>query len=196
VQHSGPPRRSRNLEERLLVRFPAAWRALAALVLRLFSPRSRLRRAMLRRAVVSGSDAFSRLDLELVLVRYAPNVEYEFDPQFEALGIGGTFRGHEGMLELIEAFGEAWGQREVRPMLILDLDDRALILGTLRLPGTASGLEFESEYAQLLTPRGGRVAHEQDFLAWDRGLGAAGLEPQAFALPSRVKPGQAASSAG
>lgn len=40
-------------------------------------------------------------------------------------------------------------------MLILDLDDRALILGTLRLSGTASGLEIESEYAQLLTPRGG-----------------------------------------
>jgi hypothetical protein len=31
VQHSGPPRRSRSLEERLMVRFPGAWRALAAL---------------------------------------------------------------------------------------------------------------------------------------------------------------------
>lgn len=165
-----------------MVRFPAAWRAMAALVQRLFSPRSRLRRALLRRAVVSGWDAFSRLDFELMLVRYAPDVEYEFDPQFEALGIGGTFHGHEGTLELIEAFGEAWGQRELRPTLILDLDDRALILGTLRLPGTASGLEFESEYAQLLTPRGGLIAHERDFLAWDAGLRAAGLEPQAFAF--------------
>lgn len=98
-----------------MVRFPAAWRALAALAQRLFSPRSRLRRAMLRRAVVSGWDAFSRLDLELMLVRYAPDVEYEFDFQFEALGIGGTFRGHEGTLELIETFGEAWGAAGAAP---------------------------------------------------------------------------------
>jgi hypothetical protein len=51
-----------------------------------------------------------------------------------------------------------------------------LVLGTFRLPGTASGVEFESEFAQLLTRRGGLVAHEREFLAWDKGLRAARLD--------------------
>jgi hypothetical protein len=195
VHHSGPPRRSRNLEERLMVRFPGGWRALSALALRLLSPRSRLRRALLRRAVVSGWDAATRYDYELMLVRYARDVEIEFDSDFEALGLGGTFRGHDGMVKVIGAFEEAWERRESLPALILDLGDRLLNLGTFRLPGTASGLEFEREFAQLSTPRGGLVARDQYFFGWDRGLRAAGLDPDAIALPSRGEPGRAASSA-
>jgi hypothetical protein len=82
----GGPRRSRNLEERVMVRFPGAWRALAALGLRLLSPRSRLRRVSLRRQVVSGWDAVSRRDFELMLVRYARDVEVETDPDSRSDG--------------------------------------------------------------------------------------------------------------
>jgi hypothetical protein len=71
LQYSGP-RSSRNLEERIIVRFPRTWRALSALVQRRLSPRSRVRRALLRRNVVSGWNASSRRDYELLLVRYAP----------------------------------------------------------------------------------------------------------------------------
>ncbi len=196
VHHPGPPRPSRNLEERLMVRFPDGWRALSALGLRLLSPRSRLRRVFLRRAVVSGWDAATRGDFELMLVRYAPDVEVEFAPDFEALGLGGTFRGHDGMVKVIGAFEDAWERRESLPALILDLGDRVLNLGFFRLPGSASGLEFEREFAQLSTPRGGLVARDQYFFGWDKGLRAAGLDPDAVALPSRAKAGQAASSAG
>jgi ketosteroid isomerase-like protein len=180
-----------------MVRFPGAYRALAALAMRL-SPRSRLRRALLRRSIVSGWDAGSRRDFELMLVRYAPDVEVEFDPEFEALGMGGTFRGHDGFLKMIQAFGgDAWeGWELLLPATVLDLGDRVLVLGAFRLPGTASGLEFEREWAQLLTPRDGLVIREQEFLSWDKGLRAAGLDPAAIALPSRGKARQAASSAG
>jgi hypothetical protein len=194
VQHSGRPRGSRNLEERLMVRFPGAWQALSALLQRLLSPRSRLRRALLRRAVVSGWDAATRRDYKLMLVRYAPDLEIEFAPGFETLGLGGTFRGHDGLLKMLEAFREAWERWELLPVLILDLGDRALALGTLRLPGTASGLEFEREFAELMAPRGGLVAREQYFFGWDKGLRAAGLDPDAIALPSRGKAGQPAVS--
>ena len=178
-----------------MVRFPGAWRMLSALLQRL-SPRSRLRRTLVRRNIVSGWDAGSRRDYELMLVRYAPDVEFEYDPDFEALGLGGTFRGHDGMLEFLDAFDEAWEGRELRPALIADLGDRLLVLGKVRLPGTASGLEFESEFAQLILDRAGRVVHEQEFLSWDKALGAAGLDPKAIAVPRRAKAGEAASSTG
>jgi ketosteroid isomerase-like protein len=196
VQHGGVPRRSRNVEERLMVHFPGVYRALSALGQRLLSPRWRLRQALLRRAYISGWDAASRRDFKLVLVRYAPDVEIEWDPAFEALGLGGTFRGHDGVLKMLQAVAEGWERWELLPDLVLDLGDRALALGTLRLPGTRSGLELESEIAQLMTIRGGLVAREQEFLAWDKGLRAAGLDPDAIALPSRPTAGQAASSAG
>ena len=65
VEYSGPPRRSRNLEERLMVRFPALFRRLFAFAQRrLTNPRSRLRRALVRRANISGWAAFSRRDFK------------------------------------------------------------------------------------------------------------------------------------
>jgi ketosteroid isomerase-like protein len=194
VQHSGRPRGSRNLEEWLTVRFPGAWRTLSAVHQRLLSPRSRLRRTLVRRSIVSGWDAASRRDYELMLVRYAPDVEFEYAPEFEALGLGGTFRGHDGMLQFLDAFDEAWEGRHLLPALILDLGDRLLVLGTVHLPGTASGPEFEPEFAQLILSRGGLAVHEQEFLSWEKGLRAAGLDPKAIALPGRARAGEAASS--
>jgi hypothetical protein len=74
VQCGGPPRRSRNLEERLVVRFPSLFRHHAALLQRRPSPRSRLRRGFLRGAVVSAWAGFSHDHFELMLVRYGPEV--------------------------------------------------------------------------------------------------------------------------
>ena len=178
-----------------MVRFPGAWRALAVLGQRLLTPRSRLRRALLRRNTISGWDAASRRDFELMLVRYAPDVEVEFDPEFEPLGMGGTYRGHDGLLKMTQAFGgDAWEGWELRPETALDLGDQVLVLGIFRMPGTASGLEFEREWAQLLTTRDGLVVREQEFFGWDNGLRAARLDPDAVALPPRLETGQPASS--
>jgi ketosteroid isomerase-like protein len=196
IQYGGSPRRSRNFEERLTVRFPSLYRRLASLVLRLLSPRSRLRRALLRRQVVSTYAAANRRDFELLLVRYARDVQVRFDPDLEALGLGGTFRGHGGLLKIIETFGEAWERWELVPAVVFDMGDRFVGLGRFRLPGTASGLEFEREFAQVWTFRDGLVVHEQEFLAWDKGLRAAGLDSDAIALPLCRKAGQAASSSG
>jgi ketosteroid isomerase-like protein len=193
VHHSGPARRSRNLEERLMVRFAGAWRVQAALILRALSPRSRLRRALARRAIVSGWDAGAPGDYELMLVRFAPDVEVEADRDWEAIGLGGTFRGHEGKLKMTQAFVEAWERYEAPPKLVLDLgDDRLLVLGTFCLAGHASGMEVEREVAQLMTLRAGLVAREQWCFGWEKGLQGAGLDPAAVALPSRQRAGQAA----
>jgi hypothetical protein len=102
-------------------------------------PRSSLRRDFLRRNMVSAYSASNRRDFELMLVRYSPDVAVEFDPDFEALGLGGTYRGHEGLVKLITSFTEAWEQWELLPEVALDLgDERFLGLGRFILPATAS----------------------------------------------------------
>lgn len=179
-----------------MVRFPSLYRRLAPLVLRRLSPRSRLRRALVRRQLVSTCAAANRRDFELVLVRYARDVQVRFDPDLEALGLGGTFRGHDGLLKIIETFGEAWERWELLPAVVIDMGERFVGLGRFRLPGTASGLEFEREFAQVFTFRDGLVTHEEEFLAWDKGLRAAGLDSDAIALPTRGKADQPASSGG
>jgi ketosteroid isomerase-like protein len=195
VPYSGAPRRSRNLEERLMVRFPSLYGRLVGTLFAHLSPRSRLRRALLCRATVSGWDAATRKDFELLLLRYAPDVEFEFDPEFESLGMGGTFRGHEEWLKLQQSFDEAWERRERVPEFVLDLGDRVLLLGTFRFHGNVSGLELERGWAQLATLRRGGVAHEQYLFGWDKGLRAAGLDPDAIALSPHGKTGQVASPA-
>jgi ketosteroid isomerase-like protein len=195
VQHSGPSRRSRNLQERLMVRFPSLYRRLAALVFGRLGPRSRLRRALLRRAFLSGWTSFDRRDFELNFLYFAPDAEFEFPSEMQTLGLVGSFRGHEGRMEALSKIFEVWGS-ELEPAYTLDLGDRVLNLGFWRTQGRASGVPLEQELAQLVTLRDGLITRDQNFFSWAEGLRAAGLEPDALALPSRAKAGQAASSAG
>jgi hypothetical protein len=60
----------RSLDDRLFVRWPRAYAAFARAVLRLL-PRSRQRRALLRRQAPSGWSAYASGDLDLQLVRPA-----------------------------------------------------------------------------------------------------------------------------
>jgi hypothetical protein len=61
----------------------------------------------------------------------------------------------------------------MQPVIVLDLDERVLVLGAFRLPGNVSGVELDQEFAQLVTRRGALVTHDRQFVAWDRGC-----EPQ------------------
>jgi ketosteroid isomerase-like protein len=188
VQCSGPPNRPRNLAERLMVRFPSLYRRLAALAQRrLLNPRSRVRRAILRSGNISGWAAFNRGDFELMLVRYAPDVEFEFDPGEQALGLSGTFRGHEEMAKALGELREAWGQFGLEPAYVLDLGDRVLALGFQHARGHASGVRLQQEVAQLVTVREGLVTRDVHFFTWEEGGRAAGLDPGAIPLPPRGK---------
>lgn len=177
-----------------MVRFPSLARRQAAFVFRL-SPRSRLRRAFLRRAVLSGWESFGRRDLELNLLFFAPDVEYEFPPDLQMLDLGGPFRGHEGRREAVSRVYEVWGS-ELELAYLLDLGDRLLNLGFWRSRARASAVPLEEEFAELATMRDGLVIRDQNFVSWEEGLRAAGLDPDAIALPVRGKASQAASSGG
>jgi ketosteroid isomerase-like protein len=196
VQRSGPPRRSRNLEERIFVRFPFVLRRLALVISRL-SPRSRVRRVLLRRALVSGWASFDRRDYELNFLSFAPDAEFEFEfpPSLQPLGLAGSFRGHEGRIEALNKLFEVWSS-ELEPAYMIDLDDRLLNLGFWHTQARASGIPLEQELAQLVTLRDGLIVRDQTFFSWEEGLRAAGLKPDAIALPLRGKTSQAASSAG
>jgi ketosteroid isomerase-like protein len=196
VQQSGPPRRSRNLEERLMVRFPSLYRRLAALVFGLLSPRSRLRRVLLRRALLSGWASFDRRDFEVNVLYFAPDAEFEFPFGMQTLGLTDSFQGHQGRIEALGKIAEVWGSSELEPAYMLDLGDRLLNLGFWRTEASTSGVPLEQELAQLLTLRDGLVTRDQNFFSWEEGLRAAGLEPDAIALPRQRKAGQAVSSAG
>jgi ketosteroid isomerase-like protein len=186
--YSGPPRRSRNLEERIWLRFPSVYRRLARVASRL-SPRSRLRRVLLRRGLVSGWAAFNRRDFAFRRIMFAPDVESEFVHDQQVLGLSGL-RGHAAMDQALSELSEVW-DTELEPAYILDLGDRMLFLGFSRGRARTSGVQLDQEYAQLVTVRDGLVTRDESWFRWEEGLRAAGLDPEAIALPSRGRAEQA-----
>src|SRR3989442_8609853 len=80
----------RTLDERLFVRWPGAYAAFTRAAL-LLSPRSRLRRALLRRAVLSAWASWAHGDLGLNLVRYAPDCHIEPIRELVAVGMRSSY---------------------------------------------------------------------------------------------------------
>jgi ketosteroid isomerase-like protein len=177
------------------VLFPALYRRLAAFGQRVLSPRSRLRRAWLCRANTSGWAAFSRRDFKLMLILYASDVEFEFPPDQQTLGLSGTFRGHKAMAEALGELRAGWDSLEIEPVFLIDLGERILALGIFHVRGHASGVELDQEFAQLVALKDGLTVRDQAWFRWEEGLGAVGLDRDSIALHSRGKAGQAASSA-
>jgi ketosteroid isomerase-like protein len=167
-------RTCRSLDERLFVRWPRVYAALSRALLRL-PPRSRLRRALLRRQVLSGWSAWSRGDLDLMLVRYAPDYQSVFAPEFVTVGLSSSYRGHAGIREWTADLREAWEQMELTLHEIVDAGDRLVNLGRFRSRGRGSGVELDSPVGQALWSERGLVARERLFFDWAEALAAAGL---------------------
>src|SRR2546423_413042 len=107
----------RTLDERLIVRWPAVYAAFSRAVL-LLPPRSRLRRSVLRRAALSGWAAWARGDLDLMLVRYAPDCDVEVLRELVAIGMRKVYHGHAGLREAAADWREAWERMDLRPQEI------------------------------------------------------------------------------
>src|SRR3954452_15489964 len=124
----------RTLEERLIVRWPGAWRALsrAAQALR---PRSRLRRALLRRNALSGWGAWVRGDLDLCLVRFSPNWHYNPPKEWLIAGMPEVYRGHAGLRQWAADLRDAWEFVDPTPLEAVDAGDVAAFLCKIRLRG-------------------------------------------------------------
>jgi ketosteroid isomerase-like protein len=173
-------RTRRSLDERLFVRWPRVWPALAG-TLFLLPPRSRLRRALLRRATLSGWSAWSRWDFDLMLVRYAPDFQSEQAPEFVAVGMSSCYHGHAGAREWAADLREAWERVDITPVQTVDAGDRIVILGHAHTRARRSGVELESPSGQVLWFEGGLIARERWFFNWDAALRAAGVPTHTFA---------------
>jgi hypothetical protein len=169
---------ARTLEQRLAVRVPGFAQLGMGLIARL-SPRSRLRQALLARAVQGGLEASNRGDFEVVVQGYHPDVEFHQPPgssEHGELGFQPTYRGHEGYREFQAHWLSAWDEVRLEPQELIDLGDRFLVLmqGTVR--GQASGVSVSQPMAVLYTfHTSGRIICEQRFFDHNEALEAAGL---------------------
>lgn len=164
----------RTLDERLFVRWPGAWPALSRAVLAL-PPRSRLRRAGVRRGALSGWGAWVRGDLNLVLVRFSPAFHYEPPREWLAAGMRDVYRGHAGIREWSVDLREAWEWIDHKPLEVVDAGDVIAFLCQIRLRARRSGIELDTRLGQVLWSEQGLIVRERDFADWDEALRVAGI---------------------
>jgi uncharacterized protein len=86
-----------------------------------------------------------------------------------------VYHGHQGYLDQIANFREAFSEMTYEPLEFIDGGDT--VVSVIRATGVAKvgGLEGEGTYAQLETWRDGKVVKVQYFTRKDEALEAAGL---------------------
>jgi hypothetical protein len=159
----------RTLDERLIVRWPSAYAALSRAVQAL-PPRSRLRRALLRRNALSGWGAWVRGDLDLCVVRFAPDWHYDAPREWLIAGMSGVYRGHAGLREWSADLREAWEFVDHMPLEVVDAGDVFAFLCRIRLRARTSGIEIDSRLGQVFWIERGLIVRERDFSDWDEAL--------------------------
>jgi ketosteroid isomerase-like protein len=164
----------RTLDERLMVRWPGAWAALSRAGNRL-PPRSRLRRALLRRNALSGWGAWVRGDLDLCLVRFAPDWHYDAPREWLIAGMPSVYRGHAGLRQWSADLREAWEFLDHTPLEVVDAGDVIAFLCKIRLRARTSGIEIDSRLGQVFWIERGLIVRERDFSDWDDALGVVGI---------------------
>jgi ketosteroid isomerase-like protein len=168
----------RTLDERFMVRWPGAWAALSRALNRL-PPRSRVRRALLRQSALSGWGAWVRGDLDLCLVRFAP--DYHYDPPREWLiaGMPSVYRGHAGLRQWAADLHEAWEFLDHTPLELVDAGDVIAFLCQIRLRARTSGIELDSRLGQVFWIERGLIVRESDFGDWGEALRVIGVLEEA-----------------
>src|SRR6476619_5701506 len=109
----------RTLLDRVLLRWPALFPALSRAIQRL-PPRSRLRRALLRSNALLGWGAWVRGDLDVCVVRFAPDYHYDPPPEWLLPGMPTVYRGHAGMRQWASDLNEAWEFVDHTPLELVD----------------------------------------------------------------------------
>ena len=157
-----------------MVRWPGAWATLSQAVNRL-PPRSRVRRALLRRNALSGWGAWVRGDLDLCLVRFSPDWYYDAPREWLIAGMPSVYRGHAGLREWFAELREAWDILDHTPLEVVDAGDVVAFLCQIKLRARASGIELDSRLGQVFWVKRGLIVREHDFSDWDDALRALGI---------------------
>jgi ketosteroid isomerase-like protein len=174
----------RTFEERVYVRWPGVYAALARAGDRL-PRRSRLRRAGLLRATLSGWGGWARWDLDLVLVRFAPDYRLEALPQLVAAGMRNVYHGHSGAREAVADLRDAWDKMDPVPEEILDAGNVVIVRGHLRLHARASGIALDTPMCCVYWLERGLIVRQHDEPDLDEALRAAGISAAGKGDPTR-----------
>jgi ketosteroid isomerase-like protein len=157
------------------LRFPRVGLAVNRVMLNR-SPRSRIRRFFLRRAVRVGIEASTRGDYEAAFMSFHPDVELNPPPDIVAVGgFPARLHGRGERMRYERRWRDDWGDFRYEPEELIDLKDRVLMLGRMVGSGPKSGVASETEWADLLTISQGQVIREQVFYSRAEALEAAGL---------------------
>ena len=168
-------RRHRTLDERIVVRFPALGRKLAAAWARL--PRhSRLRRAMLVRSVRRGYAAVSRRDFDLLAISVDPGIVYhpradEPDPSPHV--------GRDAYEQLANGFADSFSEVTYEVLELIDAGDHVIASTVLHVvlhgQGSASGAGVSDTYVFVYKVRDGLVVEGWEYRTKQEALEAVGL---------------------
>jgi len=169
-------RSTRTLDQRLSLRFPRLAAANSRLIARL-PPTSRLRQAALWRGARLALEAYNRRDLDAFLTGFHP--EFEVFPArawVEAGLVEPSYRGPEGFREYVGVWDEVWGRDSpIRPVELVDVGDRFVILSEAPLRARASGVPLTGTFAIVTTLRDGLVIRQDEYWDHAEALSAVGL---------------------
>ena len=168
--------RHRTLDERIVVRFPALGRKLAAAWARL--PRhSRLRRAMLVRSVRRGYAAVSRRDFDLLAISLDPGIVYhpradEPDPSPHV--------GRDAYEQLANGFADSFSEVTYEVLELIDAGDHVIVSTVLHAvpQGSATGAGVSDTYVFVYKVRDGLVVEGWEYRTKQEALEAVGLSEQ------------------
>ena len=127
----------RRLVERLGLRFPDALAFVAAVAWRL-PARSRLRQAVVRRAMRLSIEAANRGDYAAAFALLHPDCESTLPPQAVAVGEPGT-HGPDERADFERRWHAEWGEMRYVPEELIHLGDRVLLVGRITGSGRGSG---------------------------------------------------------
>jgi ketosteroid isomerase-like protein len=126
-----------------------------------------------------GIEAYNRRDIDAVLSAYHP------DAQIELAWEGGQvasplseprFSASEGLQRFGREALSAWGEFRIEPLEVIDLDDRAVLLGRVIGQGASSGLRLSDPYAVIFTFERGKIIGHREYADHAEALEAVGLE--------------------
>jgi ketosteroid isomerase-like protein len=166
-------RRHRTLDERIVVRFPALARWLAAAWARL-PHHSRLRRAMLARSVRRGYAALNRRDFAFAFTSLHPELVYhpradEPDPSPRV--------GRDAHERLFYGFFDSFSEVTFEVLEVIDAGDRVIVSTVLHAvpQGSASGAGVSDTYVFVNKLRDGLAVEVWEYKTKQEALEAAGL---------------------
>jgi hypothetical protein len=167
-------RPGRTVDERVTLRFPRLARVTRAAIMGL-PLGSRLRRAILRRAIAINAAAYNRRDLDAFLSPFDPGMEVRLVGHVDGVDVESRYEGYEGVMEFTGALDEVWEAPRFEPRELIDFGDRYLLLINSRGRGRASGVLGEHSIALLMTWRRGVAARADFYWGQDQALEAVGM---------------------